>query len=197
MRRLASIPKNSLFLMISGLLILPVLLGACLPPILEPPPTASEQAAPTPIPPTATQTATPTLTPTPTQTALPSLTPTATSTLTPSPSPTPVSHVLVGAGDIAICGHQGDEQTALLLDEIDGTIFTTGDNVYNSGTPEQFQECFDPSWGRHKDRIRPSAGNHDYGTPGAAGYFDYFGGLPASRIRVTTATTWVNGISWF
>lgn len=83
--------------------------------------------------------------------------------------------VLAGAGDIARCGSQGDEQTAELLDGISGTVFTAGDNVYERGSIREFQECFHPSWGRHKSRIRPSPGNHDYLTRGAAGYFAYFG----------------------
>jgi hypothetical protein len=83
--------------------------------------------------------------------------------------------VLVGAGDIASCSSSGDEATAKLLDGISGTVFTTGDNAYPDGTAAQFRDCYGPSWGRHKDRTRPSVGNHEYDTPGAAGYFDYFG----------------------
>ena len=83
--------------------------------------------------------------------------------------------VLVGAGDIARCSSEHDEATADLLDDIEGTVFTTGDNAYSDGTPEEFAECYHPSWGRHKARTRPSAGNHDYHTPGAAGYYGYFG----------------------
>lgn len=83
--------------------------------------------------------------------------------------------VLVGSGDIATCGRSGDEATADLLDRIPGTVFTTGDNAYESGTASQFAECYDPGWGRHKDRTRPTPGNHDYGTAGASGYFGYFG----------------------
>jgi invasin-like protein/Big-like domain-containing protein/calcineurin-like phosphoesterase family protein len=82
---------------------------------------------------------------------------------------------LVGAGDIAVCGRTQDEATALLLDGIPGTVFTAGDNVYNDGTAEEYANCYDPNWGRHKARTRPSAGNHDYHTPGAAGYFGYYG----------------------
>ena len=82
--------------------------------------------------------------------------------------------VLVGAGDIADCGSTGDEATAVLLDQIGGTVFTLGDNVYPSGTPDQFLDCYGPSWGRHLTRTFPSAGNHDYETPGAAGYYGYF-----------------------
>jgi hypothetical protein len=98
----------------------------------------------------------------------------------PTPTPTPV--VLVGAGDIARCRANGDEQTARLLDGIPGTVFTLGDNVYNDGTAQEFQECYAPTWGRHRERTRPAAGNHDYETAGARGYFDYFGaraGAPA------------------
>ena len=53
--------------------------------------------------------------------------------------------------------------------------FTTGDNVYQNGTAGEFAVCYDPSWGRHKARTRPSPGNHDYNTSGAAGYYAYFG----------------------
>lgn len=83
--------------------------------------------------------------------------------------------VLVGAGDIAACDSPGAEATARLLDNIPGAVFTTGDNVYNSGTDEEFALCYNPSWGRHKARTRPCPGNHDYGTEGAAGYYRYFG----------------------
>jgi hypothetical protein len=83
--------------------------------------------------------------------------------------------VLVGAGDIAICRSNGDEATAALLDDIPGTVYTLGDNVYPNGTLREFIDCFEPSWGRHKWRTRPAPGNHDYATPNAAGYFEYFG----------------------
>ena len=83
--------------------------------------------------------------------------------------------VLVGAGDIAYCTRSGDEATAQLLDGLDGTVFTLGDNVYPDGTLAEFTDCYEPSWGRHKARTRPAPGNHDYHTPGAAGYYTYFG----------------------
>src|SRR3990170_4134189 len=54
----------------------------------------------------------------------------------PSPDPSPTSAapaVLVGAGDIADCSSTGDEETARLLDKIDGTVFTAGDNAYPKG----------------------------------------------------------------
>jgi Calcineurin-like phosphoesterase len=91
--------------------------------------------------------------------------------------------ILVGAGDIADCSAVADEATAQLLDGIPGTVFTLGDNVYRSGTAAEFRDCYDPTWGRHLERTRPALGNHDYKSPGADPYFDYFGAAagPAGR----------------
>lgn len=91
--------------------------------------------------------------------------------------PRPVSEaVLVGAGDIALCGSTtGDEETADLLDSIPGTVFTAGDNAYDDGSASNYASCYGPTWGRHKARTRPTPGNHDYHTSGASGYFNYFG----------------------
>jgi len=103
-------------------------------------------------------------------------TPTPTPAPAPTPTPAPGSDpVLVGAGDIASCKSDGDEATAKLLDAIPGTVFTTGDNAYYSGTDEEFAYSYTPTWGRHKDRTMPAPGNHDYQTTGAVGYFNYFG----------------------
>lgn len=117
------------------------------------------------------RTARPTTAPTPVPTILPTLTPTLTPTV---PPPTAV---LVGAGDIASCSSSGDEATATLLDTVAGTVFTLGDNVYDSGTSTEFTNCYGPSWGRTsiKSRTGPTPGNHDYNTAGATGYFGYFG----------------------
>src|SRR5262245_18718675 len=89
------------------------------------------------------------------------------------------SAVFVGAGDIADCGQPGAEATARLLDEIAGTVFSAGDNAYFQGTREDYERCYESTWGRHKGRPRPMPGNHEYETPGAAGYFGYFGAAAA------------------
>jgi acid phosphatase type 7 len=91
--------------------------------------------------------------------------------------------VFVGAGDIASCSSTGDEATAQLLDGIVGTVFTAGDNAYFSGTDDEFRNCYEPSWGRHKARTKPSVGNHEYQTLGAAGYFNYFGEAAGNRSK--------------
>jgi hypothetical protein len=89
--------------------------------------------------------------------------------------PPPGSVVFVGAGDIGDCETTTDEATALLLDAIPGTVFTAGDNAYPSGTADDFTNCYEPTWGRHKPRTRPVPGNHDYVTVGAPAYYAYFG----------------------
>jgi calcineurin-like phosphoesterase family protein len=86
---------------------------------------------------------------------------------------------LVGAGDISVCDNDSDELTAQLLDGIPGTVFTTGDNAYESGTIEEFNNCYGPTWGRHKDRTKPVPGNHEYLTADAEGYFQYFNNIPS------------------
>ncbi len=93
----------------------------------------------------------------------------------PPPPPPPGSVVLVGAGDIADCSSGGDEATALLLDNIAGTVFTAGDNAYSNGSATDYSQCYDPTWGRQKARTRPAPGNHEYNTSGAAPYYAYFG----------------------
>ena len=112
----------------------------------------------------------------PASTAIPSTTPTTHPTVTGSPvATTPPTVTLVGAGDIATCSGDADEATANLLDGIDGTVFTAGDNAYDSGTADEYRDCYAPSWGRHLARTLPSAGNHDHRTKGLAGYRDAFG----------------------
>jgi hypothetical protein len=83
---------------------------------------------------------------------------------------------VLAAGDIASCSSSGDEATAALLDaRPTGIVATLGDNVYDRGTATEFAECYAPTWGRHKHRTRPAPGNHDYDTPHASAYFEYFG----------------------
>jgi hypothetical protein len=82
---------------------------------------------------------------------------------------------VVAVGDIASCSDTGDESTARLLSDIKGTVLTLGDEAYPEGSAEDFEECYDPTWGRFKWRTKPVPGNHEYETEGAEGYFDYFG----------------------
>jgi hypothetical protein len=84
--------------------------------------------------------------------------------------------VLVGAGDIASCDDlAGAKATAKLIDDIPGTVFAAGDLAYPDGSDEQFANCYGPTWGRFRDRTRPSPGNHEYHSDSASGYTRYFG----------------------
>jgi hypothetical protein len=101
--------------------------------------------------------------------------------------------VLVGAGDIAKCGStlKNAEATAKLLDRFlerldpdrreNAVVFTVGDNVYPRGRASEFTRCYDPTWGRHKTRTRPSIGNHDHMYRLGEAYYLYFGPAAGER----------------
>ena len=54
-------------------------------------------------------------------------------------------------------------------------MLALGDLQYEDGAFSKFGASYDPSWGRVKAITHPAVGNHEYGTSGAAGYFQYFG----------------------
>ena len=80
------------------------------------------------------------------------------------------------AGDIAAGTMTSQEAaTAALIERRSGLVMTAGDNVQQDGTYQEFLAYYHPTWGQFKGRTRPTPGNHDYDTPGAVGYFRYFG----------------------
>jgi hypothetical protein len=92
------------------------------------------------------------------------------------PNPADQSAILVGAGDIVGCQDpQGASATAKLIEKIPGTVFAMGDLVYDAVTLPQFQNCYDGTWGKFKERTRPALGNHEYRERSAAPYFRYWG----------------------
>jgi hypothetical protein len=100
------------------------------------------------------------------------------------------TEVLVGAGDIGRCGSEGPAATAALLDRQPGTVFAAGDNAYPDGRAEDFRDCYAPTWGRHLGRTFPVPGNHEYATPGAPGYFGYFGARAGASYYAYTLGAW-------
>ncbi len=84
---------------------------------------------------------------------------------------------VAAAGDIARASlGQPQQDTADLITAFDPTaVFALGDTQYENGELANYQSSYDPSWGAFKDKTYPIPGNHEYGTPGAAGYFAYFG----------------------
>ncbi|WP_353471665.1 metallophosphoesterase [Salipiger sp. H15] len=57
----------------------------------------------------------------------------------------------------------------------DAPILALGDLVYSSGKPVEFSDCFDPLWKADRGRTLPTPGNHEYKTPDAFGYYQYWG----------------------
>ena len=53
-------------------------------------------------------------------------------------------------------------------------VWTSGDNAYENASDSDYATKYAPTWGRHRSRTRPVPGNHEYQTPNAAGYFNYF-----------------------
>jgi acid phosphatase type 7 len=64
----------------------------------------------------------------------------------------------------------------LLRRDLDA-VLPLGDNQYEDGMLAKYQASFDPTWGRLRSLMHPVPGNHEYGDPGAAGYWDYFNGV--------------------
>jgi hypothetical protein len=84
-----------------------------------------------------------------------------------------------GRGIPGQCHHKA---TSDLVKEIDpDAVFALGDLQYQAGTQVNFEDSYDPTWGRFKDITYPVPGNHEYGSPGAAGYFGYFGSRATPR----------------
>ena len=79
-------------------------------------------------------------------------------------------------GDTGWCGSPALAPLARLFERYNGDILLAGDLAYPSGTLEEFKQCFEPSFGRFKSRMRASPGNHDYvASVSADSYFNYFG----------------------
>ena len=100
---------------------------------------------------------------------------------------------LYAAGDIAECRGAAINETmaartaeriaAALSTDDTARVLTLGDNAYPNGSAADYANCYDPTWGRFKQRTLPSPGNHEYHTPSASAYFDYFGALAGTQRR--------------
>lgn len=110
---------------------------------------------------------------------------------------------LLAAGDIADCRNvapedSGAERTASVIErelakDPSARVLSLGDNTYPVGLPAEFSNCFQPTWGRFKDKIYPAPGNHEYYTKGAPGYWAYFGqraGPPGRGYYAFTLGSW-------
>jgi len=101
--------------------------------------------------------------------------------------------VILMAGDVAQCDVPGAAATAQLLQDNKHSILALGDLAYPNGSVEDYARCYAPHWGPFKPRTYPAPGNHEYGTPGASGYFQYFGaraGEPGKGYYSFNLGTW-------
>ena len=89
--------------------------------------------------------------------------------------------ILLAMGDIGYCQANDDDLVGQLAGSLPGTIALLGDIAYDDGSATDFANCFDPTWGPLRGRLRPAPGNHEYETKGASGYFDYFGAAAGPR----------------
>lgn len=80
------------------------------------------------------------------------------------------SHFL--APDSAHC--QSKATHALLNNLQPDAVLALGDLQYENATQDKFMQSYDKDWGQEKKITYPTAGNHEYATPGASGYFNYF-----------------------
>jgi calcineurin-like phosphoesterase family protein len=71
-------------------------------------------------------------------------------------------------------------------------VLALGDLQYNGASLSNFKTVYDPTWGRVKSISHPALGNHEYGTSGAGGYFDYWNGS-----GVTTGVAGSRGKGWY
>lgn len=111
----------------------------------------------------------------------------------------PPSFTLYAASDIADCRKQpapesmaartADIVAAALARDRHAWAVTLGDNTYPVGREEEFEQCYQPTWGRFRERTLPAPGNHDYGMPRAIGYYNYFGELAGPGRRGYYART--------
>lgn len=78
-----------------------------------------------------------------------------------------------GAGTATKCRMLATSDLAIAL--APAAVLLLGDNQYEDGTLAKYQVSFDSTWGRLQAITHPVPGNHEYVTPGAQGYYSYFG----------------------
>jgi hypothetical protein len=94
----------------------------------------------------------------------------------PTQATTPDATVITAAGDICRLTPTDCAGTAaLVLASNPDVALTLGDNQYNSGTLVEHLASYDLEWGTFKGVTKPTPGNHEWNTPNAQGYRDYFG----------------------
>lgn len=107
---------------------------------------------------------------------------------------TPNDPVIAAAGDI-VCSPEDSRYNGgngvvagcrqrwtadLLADGGLEAVLPLGDNQYELASLTEFQTAYDPTWGRFNAISHPVAGDREYDSGSADGYFDYFNGIGTS-----------------
>ena len=80
-----------------------------------------------------------------------------------------------GSPSNALCRHA---DVAARVASINPTaLLLLGDIQYENATLADFNRYYDPAFGAFRSITWPAAGNHEYNTAGAKGYYDYFNGV--------------------
>jgi hypothetical protein len=69
------------------------------------------------------------------------------------------------------------ETSDLIAGMPDALVLALGDNAYQDGTAQEFEDHYRPSWGRFNDRVWTCPGNHDYHSMDETPFpfYDFFG----------------------
>ncbi len=94
-------------------------------------------------------------------------------------SPQAGDPVLIGAGDISDAFNftvsNAFATAALIAANPTAKVFADGDLPHNDGTDDDFLNTYAAAWGGFKGRTLPVAGNHEYSSLKALGYYNYWG----------------------
>lgn len=107
------------------------------------------------------------------------------------PDPTASAPVVAAVGDIACapgvpvtptsCQHKAVADKILATNP--SAFLALGDLQYHDGNLSAFNASYDAAFAQLKAITKPIPGNHEYRTPGASGYYDYFGTLAGDRTK--------------
>lgn len=109
---------------------------------------------------------------------------TTSSTTTTTTTTPPAGVVIAAAGDLVCPPGLGVTATSCRQLQVSNLVandpsvqhfLALGDLQYDNGELANFQSAYAPSYGRFKTKTKPVPGNHEYQTPGASGYYSYFG----------------------
>ena len=88
---------------------------------------------------------------------------------------------IVAAGGDGASGEPAATKVTNLIASLNPNLFLYLGDVYENGSPAEFFNWYGTTsnFGQFRSITNPTVGNHEYLTPGAAGYFDYWNNIPS------------------